>query len=625
MTIFLEEPDWSQPVDFPELSGTIALDFETRDPALKTHGSSWAFNDEGFICGVAIAADDWKAYYPIRHKGGGNLPEEMVLGWLADQLKKPDLEVVVHNGLYELGWLRRYNIDVKAKVHDTMTAAPLIDENRLSYSLESLLKSYNVGVTKKVNLLKKYLDAHGLKDSGDMWRMKPCFVGEYAEDDAAGTLALWKKFKGLLDKDKLWKVYDLEIELLPLIVEMRRRGVRVDEEETHRLVRELKQREEDIAVQIKKECGRFIDIWSSNDIAVLFDAKGLEYPRTAKTNAPSFTQKWLDKHPDPIAKLIVKARKANKNRTTFLEGYVLGHVRDGRIHAEFAPLRRQDDEGGSGGTVTGRFSSLNPNLQNLPSLDKDRESGLMIRSVFLPEEGERWAAADYSQQEPRLTIHYACIAKCTGAEEAAQKYRDNPATDYHTLIAELTGLDRKQAKPLNLGMAYGMGGAKLCHSLGLPTKWIESRSGKMIEVAGDEGQIIIDKYNENAPFIKELFDECAERAEKRGFIVTIGGRRRRFKSEGDLGFAAFPHKAMNALIQGSAADQVKRAMLDMWKEGIVPLVTVHDEVGISTNCKELTNRVVEIMLTSTPLLLPLKVDVEVGKNWGDANATKATE
>lgn len=625
--LFLDDPDWTPPQDFPELTGEVGFDFETYDPALKTHGSSWAWDSgplAGKIVGVAVATDERASYYPVGHKGGGNMNQEQVFNWLRGQLKKEDLTIVCHNAMYELGWLRRYNFDVRCKVQDTMTAAPLIDENRMSYSLDSLLKSY-LGSKKKFKELKKYAEAFGLKDAGaEMWKLPAPYVGEYAETDAFETLKLWKKFKGIMTDQSLWDIYHLEIGLLPLLVEMRRRGVRVDEEGAERLVKDLKKQEEDIQKQIKTECGRYIDLWAAADIASAFDARGLTYPKTAKTQAPSFKADWLEKQEDPVSKLIVKGRKLNKTRCTFIEGYVLGHVVNGRIHGELSPLRRTDDEGGGSGTVTGRFSSSMPNLQNLPSLDRDREAGLMVRSLFLPEEGEKWAALDYSQQEPRLTIHYAYLRKCKMAAEAVRRYNEDPSTDYHSMVAELTGLPRKQAKVINLGLAYGMGGAKLCRGLGLPTKWIETKSKKMVEIAGDEGQEIIDRYHENAPFIKELFDECTQVAEARGFIRTILGRRRRFHASefSDTKYADFPYKAMNALIQGSAADQVKKSMLDMWKEGIVPLVTVHDEVGISTGSRDLTDRCIQIMLDSVKLVLPMKVDAEVGLNWGHANATK---
>jgi DNA polymerase I-like protein with 3'-5' exonuclease and polymerase domains len=297
----------------------------------------------------------------------------------------------------------------------------------------------------------------------------------------------------------------------------------------------------------------------------------------------------------------------NKTRTTFLQSYVLDNQVGGRIHAQFNPLRDDD-----GGTVSGRFSSSDPNLQNLPA--RNEGVGPLVRGLFLPEEGQLWAACDYSQQEPRLTVHYAALAKCSGAEAAVAAYQNDPTTDYHQLVAELTGLPRGQAKSLNLGMIYGMGGARLCHTLGLPTVMKTLRSGKTLEVPGEEGDTIIKQYHAKLPFVRELQEAVRRRAENTGYIRTLLGRRCRFGEGKD-----YAHKALNRLIQGSAADQSKAAMLNLWEgHGIAPLVVVHDELGCSVESEEQGSLVARTMEEATPLRVPSRADVGYGASWGEA-------
>jgi DNA polymerase I-like protein with 3'-5' exonuclease and polymerase domains len=340
-------------------------------------------------------------------------------------------------------------------------------------------------------------------------------------------------------------------------------------------------------------------------------------------------------------------RVFSKARRDFIESMILEHLgRDGRVHPEWRPLR--GDDGGTGG---GRYACTDPNLQQVPA--RDPIVGPMVRSCFLPEEGECWGVFDVQQQEPRFTVHYAARANMPGAQEAVRRINENPRVDYHQMVADMTGIGRKQAKTINLGRAYGMGGAKLCDQLGLPTEIWERRnqdgSVTPIRVAGALGKAIIKQYDTRFPFIGPLAQSCSNAAEKRGWIRTYVGRLCRFpeweSSEWGTGmkerFAtreeaverlgsenvrrAWTHKALNRLIQGSSGDMIKLAMLKVWKEtGRVPLLTIHDELDISCEADHDIIEISRCIRESVELLVPLSLDVELGSNWGELKPWKET-
>jgi len=610
--MFSPESDWSIPDIFPKFADNerIAIDLETYDPNLLVSGPGWATN-KGHVVGVGVATKDWKGYFPIRHEGGGNLDEAVVLRWLQNTLSHPEREVVFHNALYDVGWLRREGVEIKGKILDTIFAAPIIDENRYSYSLDALGKEY-CGERKDESLLQDAALAWGINPKSEMYKLHSKYVGPYGEQDAALTLKLYDKLQEEIKEQNLETIYELECRLIPLLIEMRWRGVRVDEERAEQISKDLSIREQKLLVEIKRNYGEDVNLWANASLQKVFDKNKLPYPRTEKGMA-SFQRQWLESHEHELPKMIVEARKLNKARTTFIEKMISEHAVNGRIHAEAHPLRND-----AGGTVSGRFSYSNPNLQQVPA--RDPELGALIRSLFIPEEGCQWGLFDYSQQEPRLTVHYANEMKLIGAEDAVNAYRDKNA-DFHQIVADMAKIPRKQAKNINLGLSYGMGKQKLIKELGLDE----------LEAEG-----LLTQYHEKVPFIRGLQDQCARVAMDRGFIRTLAGRRCHFdlwehrydrstplpyeeakEKYGDNIKRSYTYKALNRLIQGSAADMTKLAMLDLWEEGIVPHVQVHDEVDISIEDKAQADKVARIMENCVKLSVPLVVDTELGTSWGD--------
>ena len=616
-SMFPPKSSWSVPAVFPQFSETetIAVDLETYDPHLMTCGPGWA-TGRGHVVGIGIATDNWNGYFPIRHEGGGNLDEGLVLRWLRNTLSSEKREVIFHNSLYDVGWLRREGVDVKGKILDTIVAAPLVNENRYSYSLDNLGEFY-CNEKKDESLLQNAALAFGVNPKSEMYKLHAKYVGPYGEQDAVLTLKLWKKLKLEIAEQNLEKILDMECRLIPLLLEMRWRGVRVDEEKADTISKQLSLKEQKIMVEIKRQYGSEVNLWANASLQSIFEKNKIWFPRTAK-GMPSFQRDWLEGHDHELPQLIVKARKLNKARTTFIDKMIKDHCFNGRIHAEAHAMRND-----RGGTVSGRFSYSNPNLQQVPA--RDPEIGNLIRSLFIPEEGCQWGVFDYSQQEPRLTVHYADQMKLTGAQDAVKLYTEENA-DFHQIVADMANIPRKQAKTINLGLSYGMGKEKLINELGIDDTEAES---------------LFQQYHANVPFIRALQDQCARVAMDRGYIKTFAGRRCRFdlwesryertlplpleeakEKYGDNLKRSYTYKALNRLIQGSAADMTKLAMLGLWEEGIVPHLQVHDEVDISIENTEQANTVARIMENCVELAVPLLVDMELGTSWGETKDIK---
>tara|TARA_R110000824_G_scaffold393616_1_gene592866 strand:+ start:6096 stop:7994 length:1899 start_codon:yes stop_codon:yes gene_type:complete len=625
MAMFTPKSEWIPPMELPDLTSAkrIAIDVETRDPDIKTSGPGWATGN-GEVVGYAIAVDDWSGYLPIRHLGGGNLDEKIVNRWLKKVFECP-ADKIMHNAQYDAGWIKRMGFDLKGRLIDTMLIAALLDENRFSYSLNAL--SYDLlGKTKSEKGLVEAARSFGVDPKAEMWKLPAMHVGAYGEADAELALELWNYFSVQLGKEDLWGIANLELDLLPCLIEMTWRGVRIDQDRVEKTRDGLVKRERKIMKEIKQIAGRDVEIWAAQSLVKAFDKVGVQYPKTEK-GAPSFTKLFLQENKHPLAQLVLQARNLNKTTSTFLNTIMKHCHADGRVHSHINQIRSDD-----GGTVSGRLSMNSPNLQQIPA--RDPEMGPMIRSLFLPEEGEQWAAIDFSQQEPRILVHYAHVygqsrnLPLEGASDFVEAYNADPNTDFHSLVAEMANIPRKQAKVVNLAMMYGMGVGKLSEQL---------------DISMDEAKSLINQYHSRVPFVKGLMHGVMNRLNDKsssGSIRSILGRKCRFdKWEPDT-FAmnkalpykeaiqeygattrlkrAYTYKALNRLIQASAADMTKKAMVDLYKEGLVPLTAIHDELAMSVKSREQAEYIADIMTKAVPLEVPNKCDVEIGPSWGEA-------
>lgn len=638
MPLIIPESSWRPPTSLPDNLLNypyIALDTETNDPDLLTKGPSW-FRGGGNIAGISMAWPGGKIYLPVGHLGGDNMDKTQVIGWLKDLLRNFKGTLIFMNCMYDLGWLRSEGVPVpsECKIWDVMMVEALLDEHKQRYNLDSILKTYTLP-PKDERLLREAAAAYSLDAKSDLAKLPARFVGAYAEGDVVPLIDVYKRQFVEVQRQGIEKVVELEHDLIPMLLEMRFRGVRVNTSKAEQQAEEFDKEYDQIRQQIYCLTGHTPDVWAAESCAAAMDAAGIPFRKTS-TGKPSFTDDWLSKHEHAVPKLITLARKAHKAGNTFCRGMILSHAdKNGRVHGELHPLRSDD-----GGTVSGRFSMSNPNLQQVPV--RDIRMNNLIRGLFLPEDGEQWCAADYSQQEPRLTIHYAFQRGCRGADIAARRYNENPDTDYHNMVAEMcfgagfTPDQRKKAKTINLGLAYGMGGAKLARSLGLPTILKTNKySGKEYEAAGPDAQLLLDTYHNKVPFIRELGRHYTDIAEEKGEIRTLSSRLCRFpyyepkaggramlKAQAIIAYGegnikrSFGYTALNRKIQGGSADMIKIAMRNLWREKIIPFVSIHDELGFSSPDQKLAKQVVEIMKSCVKLNVPLKVDVDMGPTWG---------
>ena len=610
--IFKPETEWVKPTEFPDLTDRpeIAIDLETQDPDLKSKGSGSIIKN-GKVVGISVATEGFVGYFPFDHEGGDNLEKSEVIQWFTDLCKSNSLKIF-HNAMYDVCWIRSMGIEIKGDVVDTMIAASLINENRFRYDLNSLGREY-VGWGKAETALRQAAENWGIDPKSELWKLPAMYVGTYAERDAELTYNLWKVLKKELSNQDLEAIFELETDLFPCLVDMKFKGVRVDVQKAHIVKQQLASEEKQLLLQIKKETNIDVQIWAARSIARVFDRLKLPYERTLKTNAPSFTKNFLSSHSHPLVNKISKAREINKAHTTFIDT-IIRFEHNGRIHADINQIRSDD-----GGTVTGRFSYANPNLQQIPARNKDL--GPLIRSLFIPESGCEWGCFDYNQQEPRLVVHYASLQQLPSAMNVVDTYKNGEA-DFHKIVADMADIPRLQAKTINLGLFYGMGKAKLQAELG---------------VSKEKAQELFQLYHGKVPFVKQLMNAVSNRAQQRGQIRTLLGRLCRFhlwepnyfgihkplsfeqavQEHGPGIKRAYTYKALNKLIQGSAADMTKKCMLELYKAGIIPHIQIHDELDISVENDKQAEQIVKIMETAVELQVPNRVDYESGKNWGE--------
>lgn len=640
---------WKPPsmTDLPDWRGErVGVDIETYDPNLKITGPS--VRTGGRIVGVSFAFPNGpKFYLPFGHQGGDNLPEANVKAYLTDQFKSFKGELVGANFAYDLDYLLEWGMPITQRIRDVQVAEAILWEHHHSYSLNAIAKRRGHPL-KDEALLKEAAAAYGCDPKSDMWKLPARYVGAYAEWDAALPLQILEEQEKEIAEQDLHAIWELETRVLPILIKMKRRGVRVHTDRLEQVSAWATAQELEQKKFIKDQTGLWINRPDlTEDCLPVLQHLGIATGVTAKGKA-SVDKFLLTQAQHPVTDAILRARKVGKLRDTFAAS-IYTYMVNGRIHCTFNQLPREDD-GGKGvvGARSGRLSAIDPNLQQQPSRD---DFAAMWRAIYIPEEGTIWGSLDYSQQEPRWTTHYAASSPINSqqlAKDAAQAYHDNPKIDNHQFMADLTGLPRKFAKNLYLGLCYGEGGAKLCRDLGQEPKWAvirtrnrerhmelfdtqdEAQHQKLVhghawryrifEAANEEAQGIIDTFNGRAPFIKELAQMAEARAATYGYIKTIGGRRCRFpkRPNGDYDWT---YKALNRIIQGSSADQVKTALVqveDQMPDTFIQL-QVHDELDGSFRDPAEAEAIAEIMRTCIPnTAVPFRVDVELGPSWGEA-------
>lgn len=637
----LPETTWTVPDVLPDLrgAGVIGIDTETKDDGLSNNrGPGWVYG-AGFIVGVSMASDRGAVYVPLRHPDTKNHDADAVVRWINDHIHGGD-EIVFQNAPYDLGWLNEdFGVTPPEKLHDTIAMAYILDEQRLTYSLNALCQWMGIP-TKDERTLREAANAMGVDAKSGLWRLPARFVGDYAERDAINALELYKRFLPMIHAQGVWGAYRLECDLIPMILAMRRNGVRIDTDQAEIVKANLLRNRDDALAELtrKLSIGRDVtikDVMSPGFLSTVFNDEGISFPSTAKGNA-SFQADWMEKVDHWLPNLCVTASRMHDAGEKFVGNYIMDFTHRGRLHAQIHQFKD-----GSGGTKTSRLAYSDPPLQQMPS--RNPIIATAIRSLFLPEHGDIWGALDYSQQEYRLIVHFAYLAQCLGAEKAVNAYISNPNTDFHQMAADMTRLPRRKAKDVNFAKAFGAGVPKFAMMTGMGL---------------EEAQQTMTQYDEELPFVKRLGEETKRIANSRGYIKLLDGARARFDryeprwvdwddprinasqpmnpcsieearervQNGDHPWSgglrrAFTHKSMNWLIQGSAARMTKMAMLETWKAGMTPLLQMHDELDHSFNDESKAKLAADIMRETTKLSVPVVVDAEFGPTWGQAKAS----
>lgn len=641
-SMFVPESSWRPtPVSrMPSWSAAkrVCVDIETKDETLRTLGPGVRRKDS-YVVGIGFAIEDGPSHYlPIAHDGGDNLPSEEVWSYIRDQIRNFRGEIAGAGFAYDYDWLTEMGVDFSGikRIRDVQVAEPLLDELQMRYGLDAIAERRGLPGKDETHL-RAVADAHGWDPKKHLWRFAARHVGPYVLQDVGLPLQLLRRQERELEEQELWGVYDLESDLLPVLVKMRRRGVPIDQDRLARIEAWALKVEHDELERIRHLTGFNIGVGNCMKKALLkpvLESIGLKVPMiggkvgpTGKVSKPQpqITAGMLKRARHEVTDALLRAREFNKLRTTFC-ARTRKFLVNGRVHCTFNQLRtsqddssdKDDDDGeeddeGEGGRF-GRLSCKMPNLQQEPI--RHEEYGHEWRSIYLPEPGCEWGTFDFSQQEPRVMVHYADLLGLQGAREFSRAYREDPKTDFHEMTARIVGVERKPAKAIGLGCAYGMGEAKLCRQLGLPTMKKMTPRGER-EVAGPEGKKLMEAYHAAVPFIRQLSYRCQDRVKAVGFIRTLLGRRCRFPRD-EHGNYEWLHKALNRLIQGSGADQTKKAVVELDRRGHLLHLQVHDEVDVSLRSRQEAREIQQVVENVVELRPGSKSDVEIGRSWGEA-------
>ncbi len=607
--LFPPSSDWRPPHAFPDLRGekVIGIDVESRDPNLNARGPGFIRGDAE-ISGIAVATKDRGWYFPIRHLGGGNMDVGQVQKYFRDFLSTYQGWVVGAHLAYDLEALWSMGIEIHkgARLCDVQIAEALLDEERdEGYDLETLCSHYLEG-GKDEALLREAASAYGIDPKGGLWKLPSRYVGPYAERDAWAPIQIFSKQLERMAKDDLLQIFELESRLLPLLHLMRLQGIPVDLERARGLSDKLLLQEGDVRVRIKREFSLEIDEWSGQQLASTCERLKIPFPRTPRGN-PSFEGEWLEAHDHPFLRAVSELRTLNRLRSTFVNDWIFKHEHKGIIHPVWKQLKRDD-----GGTRTGRMAASCPNPQQVPSRS---EFAPLVRELFVPGPGRKWGKLDYSQQEPRILVHYASLCECAGAEVIRLAYQQDKSMDIYQFLSEVAKVSRRNAKDLTLGRCYGMGAGKLALKLG---------------IGRDAAQQMLDSFDSHVPFVREVSDMAMRKAQSSYWEPMDAFQRRRdghrcepvtesmAKSAwpGAKVQRAYTHKALNSLIQGSAADMTKSAMLKIYDEmGLVPYMQVHDELNYGVEDEAQARKTQELAETCVEMRVPIRADLTIGTHW----------
>ena len=600
---------------------TIGLDYETT--GLKYWHLD--FRVIGFSMSVDNGRQSW--YWDIRQT-------PQAVQWLADVL--PGRRVAAHNAQFEYQCTRVLGIDPRSvEWWCTMVNECLINEHRLSYGLEAVAIANDID-SKKSEILEKIRSALGWGDAKEVLRrfqeVPFELAQEYGASDAADTLMIYEKQTREIVRQNLMGVCELEMGLLPVLADMSWGGVRVNLEAAHAAIPALDDKEQALQREVDEIAGRPFNVNSTPQIRDFFKPEpvnkfqwrlidGTLVGPTKGGKGPSLDQNVMREIKHPLAKKIMDLRKTIKLRDTFIRGHVIGSADDdGYVHTTFNQTRNDADAG----TVTGRLSSTDPALQQITK--RDKENAAILRAMFLPDHGEDWLCADYSQ------VDFRCGAHLQNDPEVLAAYIENPHLDYHQVVSDMTGIPRNppyagapNTKQVNLGLSFGAGQGKLAFMMGMPYQ-IREYKGKMQYIPGPEATEIFELYHKKLPAVKEFMKRAENVAKETGYVRTQIGRRLRFPK----GMGA--HKAAGLLYQAYAADLHKYGLVMVdraIREQKLParlMLSVHDEIGVSMPPDdkvrdEIVKWYTYFQADDAPIQMrvPIVASADYGVNWYEAS------
>ena len=584
--------------------------------SLDTEGTGLGSRD--VPVGASISTPDGQDHY-LRwgHKeGGNNCSLAEFVRWSKRELA-PDRgkTAIMFNARHDLYMLGNVGVSVGDVVEDPSVICALAYEYEPGgYSLDQLSRNH-LGREKQDQALNEYcarrFGGPATRDAQapNYWKANGDMVAPYAKDDSRNTLDLYDVRYPEIERQDLWRVYQTETMLTPVLVRMFRAGVRINVRQALEVQQRLDQEYRRLEIDWIRISGGGFKFTARKKMYELFQRLGISVPKTVKGNPrmDKFFLADLAEQGHPLGQLIKRMRQLTHYRDTFIQNYLMDNVGpDDFVHPNFWQVQN-----GFGGTITGRFSSSGGlNAQNIPA--RDEEWAPLIRGMFIPmDDDSDWLKGDMSQIEYRFFAHYA-------GGNMRRAYNEDPDTDFHQFVMDLTGLKRKQAKNTNFAKLYGAGIPKFALTAG---------------ISEDEAREIMEIYDNRIPEAKRLYRKAMNIASVRGELRTWGGRVLRFRSVGVkrkkyLG----THAALNKLLQGSSADQIKEAMIAVdqvidWETTKMHL-TVHDELDFSVPKGEAgikVGRLIKEAMEDHDVSVPLRAEVKIGRDWAHAETQPALQ
>lgn len=563
-------------------------------------------NDKPFLVPITIGDESWA----LR-------PDAKLIKWLSENMPKAEC-CVFHNAKFDLHML--INMGIKESIIDqskiwcTMVNETLVDDTHHSYALSAICQKRFKIKKRDDELLQWLADHYGGKPErkAQMKNISKApieMVAYYAIGDTELTGKLFEAQRLDIEKQELDRVSKLEMDTLHALLDMERRGVPININKVEESLFRFSKMKAEIGNRITNLAGFEINVRSGKQLEKAFKSLGTDILYNKETGNPVFDKEQLSNMDDELSKSILEERSYGTMINTFLSRFPEHMYDDGRIRCDFNQTKTDEY-----GVITGRLSSSNPNLQQIPNPKRSGDKAAEVRAVFEAPKGTKWISNDWKQFEFRMFAHYS------NDPAIIEEFRSNPEADYHQLVADLTNLKRDPfAKQLNLGLVFGMGQGLVAKKCGLPYTQ-KNEDGKIYLVAGKEAKALFEKYHNKLPRVRKMLKEAEKIAATKGFVKTLSGRRIRFHDRNKA------YKAAGLVFQGSSADMMKIKLVELNKEfkydkNCSLILAVHDEFNFidGGDTKKTMKKITEIVNNMPQLKVPIRSDIAASDNWLEAS------